>query len=111
MNADMPSFWSSVAKVEWKARRSWSRPSESGVSNARLTASLTIIDALRDDSSDFGCYRQRFIDELVGRHDPRHESGPLGFLSVHHPTGEAHLHGLGFADGTGEPLRSTHARE
>ena len=48
MNAAIPSDWSSVAKVEWNSRRSYSRPSASVDSNARLTASLAIRDADRD---------------------------------------------------------------
>src|SRR3954463_16101938 len=50
IKAAMPSFWSSVAKVEWNRRRSKRNPSASVVSNARLTDSLTII-AIGVDSS------------------------------------------------------------
>src|SRR5690606_33584523 len=35
--AAMPSFWSSSANMEWKSRRSKRRPSDSVVSQARLT--------------------------------------------------------------------------
>src|SRR5262249_459290 len=50
-NAAIRSFWSSVAKVEWKRRRSKRTPSERVVSKARLTDSLTIIAIGRDISA------------------------------------------------------------
>lgn len=43
--AAMPSFWSSVANSEWNSRRSYSMPSASGASYARLMASFAIITA------------------------------------------------------------------
>ena len=45
MNAAMPSFWSCVANVEWKIRRSNRISSDRLVSEARLTASLVIMAA------------------------------------------------------------------
>ena len=45
VNAAMPSVWSSVANAEWNSRRSYSRPSASVLSKARLTASFAIRDA------------------------------------------------------------------
>ena len=48
MNAAMPSERSSSAKVEWNKLRSTFMPSDNGVSNARLMASLAMAAAGRD---------------------------------------------------------------
>ncbi|MOA29600.1 hypothetical protein D3C78_1506250 [compost metagenome] len=44
----MPSFWSAVAKSDWKERLSNLRPSESGTSKERLTLSLAMSTEARD---------------------------------------------------------------
>jgi len=43
------------------------------------------------------------------RHDAAYQPRALGLDGVHAPAGEAKLHGLGFADGAGEPLRAAGA--
>ena len=53
MNAAMPSERSSSAKVEWNKLRSTFMPSDSGVSNARLMASLAMAAAGRDIEAIF----------------------------------------------------------
>ena len=53
MNAAMPSERSSSANVEWNRLRSTFMPSDSGVSNARLMASLAIAAAGRDIEAIF----------------------------------------------------------
>ena len=53
MNAAMPSERSSSAKVEWNRLRSTFMPSDSGVSKARLMASLAIAAAGRDIEAIF----------------------------------------------------------
>src|SRR5882724_3738806 len=53
MNAAMPSERSSSANVEWNRLRSTFMPSDSGVSNARLIASLAIAAAGRDIEAIF----------------------------------------------------------
>src|SRR6184192_437205 len=53
MNAAMPSERSSSAKVEWNKLRSTFMPSDNGVSNARLMASLAMAAAGRDIEAIF----------------------------------------------------------
>ena len=52
----------------------------------------------------------RLIHQLVGRQDTRDEPRTLGFRSVHHAAGQAHLHRLGFTDEARETLRAANTR-
>src|SRR5262245_19385315 len=45
--------------------------------------------------------------QLLYRHQSAHQARALGLDGVHAPAGEAKLHGLGLADGAGEPLRAS----
>src|SRR5262245_31196103 len=58
----------------------------------------------RDGLSDL----QRFVQEALLRNDSRHQATSLGFLSIHHPAGQAHLGRLRLAYNARETLASSH---
>ena len=111
MNAAMPSARSSSAKVEWNRLRSTLMPSDNGVSNARLMASLAMAAAGRDIVGDLFRRSQRLFHQFVRRHDAADEAGAFGFRGVHHAPGEAQIHRLGFADRARQPLGAADARD
>src|SRR5436190_1474549 len=47
-----------------------------------------------------------FVEQILQRHDARHETGAFGFLRVHHAPGQDQIHGFGLAHGVGETLRA-----
>src|SRR4051794_2713837 len=55
--------------------------------------------------------RQRFFHQFVRRYDAADEAGALGFRRIHHASGEAQIHRLGFADRTRQPLGAADARD
>ncbi|MCY1441367.1 hypothetical protein D9M71_576800 [compost metagenome] len=52
-----------------------------------------------------------FLEQLIDWEHPRHQPGALGLAGRHHASGQAHLHGLGPADGTGQALGAADPRQ
>ena len=54
--------------------------------------------------------RQGFFHQFVQRHDATDQARTLGFVHIHHAAGEGQIHGFGFANGAGQTLCATSAR-
>src|SRR6476661_4030657 len=52
---------------------------------------------------------ERFLDKARGGNDAGDKARTLGFLRIHHPAGEAHVHRLRLSNRPGHALRSAHA--
>ncbi|MNE41244.1 hypothetical protein D3C80_1353040 [compost metagenome] len=60
-----------------------------------------------DQRGDF----QRFIQQLIARHDTRHDAATFRFHGIDQAAAQAHFHGLGLAHGAGQALGAAHARQ
>ena len=85
-------------------------PSASVVSKARLTASLTIIDAGSDIAAIVSATFIASSSSSPAGTTRATRPAALGLRGVHHAAGQAQLHRLGLADGAGQPLRAADAR-
>ena len=100
----MPSFMSDVAAQRPKSVASKTRPSESGISRPRRTASSDVAAGDRAVGEDGPRHLLGRGERLPGGNDPVHEADPIGLRGVDLLGRQTELHRPSFADEPRQPL-------